>query len=460
MPNEKRSCFLRVADALAISRADAGRVLDLAVPIVLGTSSLTLLSVVDTILLGRLGAAPLAASGIAGVLYFAIVYAFSAMRVGVQTLTSRRFGERRLADCGAVLSNGLALSLLVGIPLSLTAPWVARLASGVFSDDPAVRALGTTYLHYRMYGAAFMLASSAFQGFFAGIGKTRHQMNASILITATNVVLDYLLIFGHAGFPRWGIQGAAIASTIALGVGTAYFAIVAALPAYREAFQTFARRSPWLRGSRPILRLSLPVFAQIALSHASWFAFFYVVGRIGTNELAATSVIRSIYHLPIMIAVGLGTAASALVGQNLGAKRPDLSERLAWEGVRIAAYTLAVLGLLFVAFPEAVFRIYTADPAVIAAGRLPLACLGVVQAFAGIALVLSQALQGAGNTRFVMGVELVVCVGLYLPIVYTLGLHTPLRLVGAWTGEYVYWVALAVILAWKFRRGTWKEIVV
>lgn len=444
---------------LALSRQRTRRVLDLAVPVVLGMSSLTLLSVVDTIMLGRLGAAPLAASGIAGVLYFAIVYAFSAMRVGVQTLSSRRFGEERSADCGAILSNGVVLSLLVGVPLVVSSPWVAQLSAPVFSSDPEVQRLGTIYMHYRLYGAAFVLVSAVYQGFFAGIGKTRHQMNASVLITATNIVLDYLLIFGRAGLPRLEIQGAAIASTIALGVGTAYLMIVGALPWYRRTFDTGPGR-PTLRWARPILRLSLPVFAQWALSHSSWFVFFFVVGRIGTDELAATSVIRSIYHLPIMISVGLGTAGSALVGQHLGAGKPHRAEDLGWEAARLAAYAMALVGLLFLAFPSWVFRLYTSDPSVIATGCASLRYLGLVQPFAGIALVLSQALQGAGNTRFVMAIEILVCLGLYLPIVYVLGLRSPLGLIGAWTAEYVYWTALAATMAWQFRRGTWKSIVV
>ncbi len=445
--------------AFRLSRRDSRRVLDLAVPVVLGMSSLTLLNIVDTVMLGRLGPAPLAASGIAGVLFFAIVYAFSSLRIGVQALTSRRYGEGRHDACGAVLANGVVLALLVGVPLVISAPWVARLVAPLLSTDPAVRAMGADYLHYRLYGTGFMLISSVYQGFFAGIGRTRHQMHASILITAVNIVLDYLLIFGRAGFPPLGIRGAAIASTIALGTGMTYLAAVAALPGYREQLGTSFRRLR-LRWVRPILRLSLPVFAQGGLSHASWFAFFFVVGRIGTDELAATSVMRSIYHLPIMVAVGLGTAASALVGQNLGADRPDRAERLGWEASRLAALSLAVIGLLFLLAPTWVFRLYTSDPDVIAVGRLSLMLLGIVQAFAGVALVLTQALQGAGNTRFVMGIEFAVCLGLYLPIVYGLGLHSPLGLVGAWTGEYVYWTALAVITAWAFRRGRWKTIVV
>jgi len=107
-----------------------------------------------------------------------------------------------------------------------------------------------------------------------------------------------------------------------------------------------------------------------------------------------------------------------------------------------------------------ILQIYTNDPSVIDAGRTPLFFLGFIQAFAGIALVLSQALQGAGNTRFVMAAELVTCSTLYLPVVYVLGLRTKLGLIGAWAGEFIYWTALAAIMSWKFARGGWKRIIV
>jgi MATE family multidrug resistance protein len=194
------------------------------------------------------------------------------------------------------------------------------------------------------------------------------------------------------------------------------------------------------------------------ISHGSWFAFFFVVSRIGTVELAATNVIRSIYSLTIMIAIGMGTAASALVGQSMGARRPNDAERYAWEATKLCAYTMGAMGLLFILAPGALLRLYTAEPTVIAAGRGPLLYLGFVQIFAGIALVLSQSLQGAGNTRFVFWTEFFVCIFLYLPTVYFLGLRTPLGFAGAWVGEYVYWIALSIVMVLKFRRGGWKQI--
>jgi putative MATE family efflux protein len=454
---DPRVVVRRLRSAILPHPALSGDVLRLATPVTLGMLTFTLLSIVDTAMLGRLGSTPLAAAGVAGVLYFAVVFPISALSVGVQCLVARRFGEDRRALCGQVLNTGLVLCVALGLPLVLAAPWLARLIAPLASNDPQVVDAAAAYLHYRLLGSSFMLFNAAAGGFFAGTGRVRHQLAGSIAITAANILLDYALIFGRAGFPRLEVEGAAIASTIALGVGTLYYAIVLALPDYRARFGTLSR--PWFVSAwlRPMIRLSTPILAQRAVSNTSWSLFFAIVARIGTIELAATNVIRSIYHLSIMIAVGLGIASAALVGQNLGANKPERAEQLAWESVKLVTYAMVVVGLLFLALPVSIFRIYTADAAVIGVGRVPLMLLGLVQIFAGVALVLSESLQGAGNTRYVMGMEFV-CVALYLPTVYVLGLRTPLGLIGAWTAEYVYWIILFVAMVWKFRTGSWKTI--
>jgi putative MATE family efflux protein len=435
---------------LALNPDASARVIRLAYPVVLGMTSFTLLSFVDTAMLGRIGAAPLAASGIAGVLVFGILFTLAGIGIGVQTVIARRFGEGNLAECGAVVHAGLVLACLLALPLTIASPWLARLLAPFQSADPQVVSLVEAYLHYRLYGALFMISNWVFRGFFAGIGETRHQMVASIITTAVNIVLDYLLIFGHAGFPRLEITGAAIASTVAIAAGTLYLASVAV------SKRPFSVRK-W---TGRITRLSLPVAGQRLLSNGSWYLFFLIVSRIGTVELAASTAIRSVYHLTIMLGVGIGTAAAALVGQQLGARKPERAERLGWEAAKLSALSMGLAGILFLAIPGLLMRIYTPDPEVISAGRAPLFLLGLVQAFAGVALVLSQALQGAGNTRFVMFAELGICGSLYLPVVYVLGLRMKLGLIGAWAGEFIYWTALAAIMSWKFARGGWKRIIV
>jgi len=454
-----RSSFARRFARLLPRRELSREVLRLATPVTLGTLSFTLLSIVDTAMLGHVGALPLAASGVAGVFFFSLVFPVASISVGTQTLVARRFGEERHELCGQVLNTSLAAALLFGVLFAGASVGLARILAPITSNDPLVRDASAVYLQYRFLGAPFMLLNSVALGFFAGIGRTKHQLAGSVLITGANIVLDYLLIFGKAGFPQLGIQGAAIASSIALGLGTVYYLTIVALPSYRAEFGAY--RHPWIAPQwlAPMVRLSLPILAQRILSNGAWAIFFTIVARIGTIELAATNVIRSVIHLSIMIAVGLGIASAALIGQNLGAGKPEHAERLAWESARLATYAMVVVGAIFILIPGLVYRIYTSDPTVIATGRVPLILLGFVQIFVGIALVFSQSLQGAGNTRYVMLVEFA-CVCVYLPTVYGLGLHTSLGLVGAWTGEYIYWLVLAAAMFWKFRQGTWKSITV
>jgi len=443
---------------LAVRPEPARRVLDLAMPVMLGSLSTTLLSTVDTIMLGRLGKEPLAASGIAGVFFLVLAFSLGSISVGIQALTARRYGEGEHARCIEVLRTGLALAAIVGVPLSVAASWIARAAAPILSSDPVIAGLGSTYLRLRLYGTAPTLLSSAYGAFYSGLGQTRYVLYNALFVTATNIFLGYGLIFGRFGFPRLEIRGAGLAATLAMGCGLAYYVVVRYLPGTRRRLVGERRSLLSTQWIGAMVRLSAPIFLQRIISHGSWFAFFFVVSRIGTAELAATNVIRQIYSIPITVASGVGVATATLVGQNLGAQRPDMAEASGWEGARIAAYAMGAIGLLFVLIPEPLLRIYTNEPTVLAAGRGPLFWLGFVQAFAGTALVLSQSLQGAGNTRFVLGAELAICGLIYLPVVFLLGLRTPLGLIGAWTAEYVYWIAMTTVMALRFRTGKWKAI--
>ncbi|MEA3239767.1 MAG: MATE family efflux transporter [Candidatus Bipolaricaulota bacterium] len=430
----------------------------MAYPVSLGMISITLLNVVDTAMLGRLGSLSLAAAGISGVAYFAIIFSLAGIGVGVQTLAARRYGEKESLQCGQVLNAGLILGLIAGIPLVLASGAIAKLISPFLSQQSEVASLGAIYLHYRFLGAAFLLLNMVYRGFYNGVGDTRQQLLSAIVVTVSNILLDYGLIFGHLGLPKMGIAGAAIASSIATGLGLVYFVVVSLMQGYRVTYHPYQHFLHAVSRIGPIIRLSVPVMGQRLMANGTFFVFFSIVARIGTLELAASNIIRSVIGLSIMPAIGIGVAAMTLVGQNLGARKPDEAEVFAWDAAKLAAYLMAGIGLTFVAFPRLIFMIYTSDPAVIALGRIPLIFLGLTQAFGGISLVLEQSLQGAGNTRYVMLAEGIVCLLFYLPIAYLLGIHLHLGITGAWLGEIVYWSSLSLLMAGKFRTGTWKTI--
>ncbi len=433
-------------------------VVRLAYPVSLGMLSITLLGVVDTAMLGRLGPAPLAAAGISAVGYFTLIFSLGGIGVGVQTITSRRYGEGNDPACGETLTSGVMLAIVFGLPFLVANAWFAQFFAPLLSSDSQVKWLGEIYLRYRLLGAIFFLLNMVYRGFYNGLGDTKKQLVSAIIVTVVNIALDYLLIFGNLGFPRMGIKGAAIASTIATGIGTVYFLIASLSSDYRDRFTPYRHVWGAVRRTLPILRLSVPVMAQQFIANGSFFAFFSIVARIGTLELAASNVIRSVLGLSIMPAIGLGTAAATMVGQNLGAARAREAELFTWEAVKLASYLMGGIGLLFMVFPREIFAIYTNDPAVIELGRIPLLILGATQALDGAAIVLSQGLQGAGNTRYVMVIELLVCGFIYLPIAYFFGLQLHGGIIGAWSGEFIYWFAFALFMAWRFREGSWKRI--
>lgn len=452
------SRFSRLSAGISPDLARVRKIIRLAYPVSLGMISITLLNVVDTAMLGRLGSTPLAAAGISGVAYFAIVFSVAGIGIGVQALSARRYGEKELLQCGQVLNAGIILALVTGIPFVLASGRIAELLSPVLSNQKEVAQLGATYLRFRFLGSAFLLLNMVYRGFYNGLGDTKQQLVSAILTTVSNILLDYVLIFGHMGSPKMGITGAAVASTIATGLGSLYL-ITVSLPArYRITYGLYSSLTHASRRVRPIIRLSLPVMGQRLISNGAFFVFFSIVARIGTLELAASNIIRSVIGLSIMPAIGIGVAAMTLVGQNLGAKKPNQAEVYAWDAAKLAAYLMAIIGLSFVLFPRAIFMIYTNDPQVIALGKTPLVFLGLTQAFGGVSLVLEQSLQGAGNTRFVMLAEVLAGLFLYLPVAYLLGVRTRLGVTGAWVAELVYWATLAFLTAAKFRTGTWKTI--
>lgn len=430
----------------------------LAYPIVLANLSMTLLNVVDTAMLGRLSPAALAAAGIGGVVYFTVVGTLGALSMGTQALTARRHGEKEMAQCGQVLDNSLALALILGGVFTLLSPWLAYSLSPALESGPEMGRLLGVYVQYRFYGAAFALINLAFGGFFNGIGRTKVRMNAAIIITAANILLNYLLIFGNLGFPRLGVQGAAIASTLATGVATLYYLGASSGKRYRSEYKYLHPANIDLSKIGEIGRLSLPLMVRLFVGMGGFLVFFWIIGRIGTLELAASNILRSLNSIPYMLGAAIGAAATTLVGQNMGAKRYGKAESSGWEAVKLGMMAMGALGALFIFLPAPIMRIYTDDLEVIRVGVTVLRILGIAQFYHAIGTVLGPALIGAGDMRFILGVEILNTCFLYLPLAWFLGVHFGLGVIGAWSAEAIYVLFYALLMALRFRGGRWKGI--
>ena len=436
----------------------ARKIRRLAYPIILSSLSLTLLNVVDTAMVGRLCPAALAATGLGGLVFLAIIGAIGSIRQSTQALVARRYGEAGMAGCGQVLDNSLAIGFVLGIIFTISSPWLAHLLSPLLSGDSEVIRLLEVYIEYRFLGALFFLSAAVFEGFFNGIGRTRVRMRYGIIVTASNILLDYLLIFGKFGLPRLEVSGAAIASTIALMLGAVYYLSLIMSKECRSRYRHLHLPNINLSRIGKVARLSLPLIVQSFGSIGGFLVFFWLIGRIGTIELAASNIIVSVIGVSFIFSQAIGVAASILVGQNMGAEKFKEAESSVREAVKMGMVAMGVTGIVLMLFPSQILGIFTSSEEVILMGSAPLVMMGAAGILGAIGIIPRFALIGAGNMRFVMLAEIGITCLIYLPSAYLFGIYLGWGMMGAWLGEVSYRVAIALVMAGKWKGGDWKEI--
>ncbi|MEP7053222.1 MAG: MATE family efflux transporter, partial [Pseudomonadota bacterium] len=403
----------------------------------------------------------------------------SAISVGTQAISARRFAEGKSTDAGAVLVNSWVCSLLAGALFTGIGYLVMPLALNALVRQPEVRLAALGYLKWRLLGITSMAATFSFKSFFDGIGKTHVHMVASVVMNVINVVLCIALIFGYWGAPALGMTGAGIAGAASSWVGLVIMVGWAALPYYVKNFRPFdvTRVVRGLMGD--ILRLSVPsaiatvaVMSGFALfsgivSHLDSMSHSAVVradcpgGHVEAVNGAATALIVEILKLTFTACLAFGTSTATLVSQSLGAGEPDKAVRFGWVSVRLGLVIFGVVGLLEgVVLTEPLLHFVTHSAAVYQTALVPMRMMGICTPLIAVGMILTQALFGAGNTRFVMLVELVLHFGCLVPLAWLFGITLNWGLPGIWASAMVYVVLLTATMVWKFRRGDWKTIAI
>jgi Na+-driven multidrug efflux pump len=336
-----------------------------------------------------------------------------------------------------------------------------------------------------MLGVFSMVTTISYKGFFDGIGKTHVHMVASIIMNVINAFLNVVLIFGYLGFPRMEVVGAAYGSLISTYVGLAIMIIWSFKGDLLKKYRYYRFKNINRRVAYEICRLS--IFSGLATVFVmSGFQFFlWVTGRLheGVNLLghlnfiplagpilagvdlarpdlatSASWVMMSFLMLIFMTSIAFGTATATLVGQSMGARDFDLAERYGWESVKMGMYFFGALGIAMIIWPEVFLGIFTDKADVISVAVPSTRLMGSVASLISAGLILVQALFGAGNTKFVMIVEMLLHLLCLIPLSYLLAVVLDLGMLGAWSATATYVVLLSSIMAWKFYEGKWKQI--
>lgn len=433
-------------------------VITLAYPVVLGMISRTIMSLVDVAMVGRLGAVSLAATGLGAHIVLLVTHSYGSLNVGIQTLTSRRYGEFDFKSCGRNLNGTLIVLAVIGAIISSAGYFSGPVITRFIVNDAEVARLGSSYVSIRFLEVFSFGLIALYRGFFDGIGKTKINMQSMVVINALNIVLNYCLIFGNWGFPRLEVTGAALASAISTYVGIGIMVFHSLLGKYRTKYGLYDHIAPEAPLLKKLVKLSTPVVLQEFFTIAGFLLFLKILSMIGTVELAASTVCISIMSMSFMPGYGLGTAAATLIGQNLGAKRADLAERYGWESVKLGVIVMGSMGVAFILLPQTIMKIFSSDTMIIQTGTDILRLVGFVQFIDAFGIVLNSCLWGAGMTRFVMIAEIVVNWGVFLPVAYLLGITLGYGVLGAWLSLALYMLLIGVIMTITFVRGTWKKI--
>jgi MATE family multidrug resistance protein len=405
------------------ARPDAARtrrrVFALAAPVIGENLLQTLLGVVDTLLVAGLGAVALAGVGTALQVIYVILAALSALAVGASVLVAQAVGAGNLAEASRHARQALIWSILVAIPLSIGGLIFAPALIGLFGLEPDVAAVAEGYLSIKLGSIVTLTLMILASAVLRGAGDARTPMLVTALANVVNLGLSWALIYGHLGLPALGANGSAWGTLVSRGLGA--LLLVAVLWRGRNGVKVAGGAwAPSLAAVAAVLVIGLPAAFEEVLVIAAFAALTPVVATLGTLDLAANRVVINILSLSFLPGLGFGLAATALVGQSVGAGRMDEARAATTIALRWAAIWMGGLGVLFLLFARPLIGLFSDDPTLVRDGALALVAVTLAQPLWAATFVYAGALRGTGDTRtplVITGVMMWAAVGLAFVLV-------------------------------------------
>lgn len=464
-PEPSASFWTTVREALHGSRQDytegpVGRsILLLAIPMVLEVVLESVFAITDVFFVARLGEDAIATVGLTESM-MTIVYTLAVgLSIGATATIARRIGEHNPDGAARAAVQTLVLGGIVAIVLGVIGVIFAPTLLRWLGAPPSVIETGTTFTRVMLGGNASVVMLFLINAAFRGAGDAAIAMRVLWLANAINIGLGPLLIFGVGPFPELGVTGAAIATTIGRGTG-ALFALYRLFQPGRhiQVRREHLRVDPGVM--LRVVRLSGTGTLQVFIATASWLALIRILSQFGAAAIAGYTIAVRVILFALFPSWGLGNAAATMVGQALGAKKPDRAERSVWIAGFLNLCFLGVVSIVFVAFAEPIARIFTQEDDVLryAADGLLIVALGFP--FYAYGMVISQSFNGAGDTWTPTYLNLFAFWTFEIPIAYVLSTRLGMGPHGVFWAIMMAFSILAVASALLFKRGRWKRVVV
>ncbi len=437
--------------------------LRIAFPLILSTASWSVQHFVNRVFLTWHSTASLAAALPAGMASFAFVSLFMGTAGYANTFVAQYMGARRSSRVGPAVWQAIYLALISGL-LSLIPAALARPLFDFIGHEPAVRTEEITYFRILCYGTGPQIVSTAISAFFSGRSQTWTVLVVNLIAISLNIGLDWVLIFGHLGLPAMGIRGAAWATNLATVTGAGLFVLLFLNAENRREFATLSGWRPNRELFARLIRFGGPNGLNFMLDMLAFAAFLLVVGKLGTIEMAATSLAFNINSLAFMPLIGGGIALSTMVGQRLGRDAPEEAEFCTWSGFHLALAYMGTMALGYVLVPDWFLvpfgaRTHAAD--FIQARDLAVKLLRIVAiycVFDACYIMFTSALKGAGDTRYIMWLSVALAWSLMVLPSWAGLAWFGLGLFGLWAIICAYIIVMGMVFYLRFRTGRWKTM--
>lgn len=460
VPTSVNATRHRTAAALrgsVLGRSAALETLRLALPAAGEQLLAMMVGIVDTFLVGHIGAAALASVGLANQWVFLTNALFGAVGVGSTALIARSVGAKDTPLANRVLRQSVLVAAAIGIVATILGVILARPAVALMGAEPEALGLGTTYL--RIVAAVFLPATLTFicNAAMRGAGDTRTPLRIMFIVNGVNIVVAWSLINGAFGLPRMGVAGSAIGAATARLIGGVL--AVSTLAHGRGALQLALNhlRPDW-ELIRRILRVGIPSGLEQLLFRFGQMSYARVVATLGTAAFAAHQVALNAESLSYMPGFGFAVAATTLVGQALGAQAPKQAERNGYIAFALGATLMGLMGIVFILFPVPLVSFFTSDPEVIALGITPLRIVGLAQPALAAAMIINGALRGAGDTKYPLYIVAGCIWGIRVPLAILFITIMGLGLSWAWVAMCTDLFFRGLFAFLRYRGGKWKAI--
>lgn len=425
--------------------------LRLAIPVVLSELAWMLMSVVDTIMVGRLSPEAIGAVGLSSSLYYIPALFGAGLLLGLDTLVSQAYGRGDHADCRKWVMQGIYIVLLFSVPVMIIVQWIPALLPR-WGTNPAVASQTAAYLRLLNWGTPWLLTYACFRRYLQGMHIVKPVTFALVTANLVNLAGNWLLIYGKFGLPQMGVRGSAL-STVLARVYMAAFLVAVAIWQEHKAGGSFFARFP-LPNKRRILRilqLGGPAATQMIFEIGAFGGATIIAAKLSAESLAAHQVALNIASVTYMVPLGLSAAAAVAVGHSIGRGDSARARRTGYLAIGVAVAFMALMALLLVLFPHSIVRIYSPDPRVMAIGAPLLALAAAFQIFDGIQTATTGALRGLGHTKAPMVLNFIGYWVIGLPLGYWLCFSENLGVFGVWIGLTIalIFIATLVLLEWR-----------